>query len=312
MKVCMTTDPFPIQRDLTPDAPGVVVVQMVQEGRPVVVLNEDLIRRLEATFKTIPSDARGLILASASPRAFVAGADLKAIQDLSDDDLRRYLEYGSRVFGMLTEMPMPTVAAIHGAALGGGLELAMHCDGIVACPPSPTEEGQPGRPYMLGLPEAGLGICPGWGGTNLLPGWMNSGDAIRRTATGRPMTVEDASKAGLFDAVAPDLRSLLTTAAGWVSSQATPARDGAPSRCISRSPAQAKILAALDAVREELVPASGAGTPAAGAVVEAIDAGLSQGWQAGLSSERESLIRLRHTPEAKAAIEAFFAKSAQK
>lgn len=308
----MTTDPFPIQRDLTPDAPGVVVVQMVQDGRPVVVLDEDLIRRLEATFASVPGDARGLILASAAPRAFVAGADLKSIQAMSDEELRRYLEYGSRVFAMLTELPMPTVAAIHGAALGGGLELAMHCDGIVACPPAPTEEGQPGRPYMLGLPEAGLGICPGWGGTNLLPARMNPGDAIRRTATGKPMTVEDASKAGMFDAVAPDLKSLLTTAAGWAVSQASPERDGEPSRCVSRKHGQAKILAALDAVREELVPASGKGAPAAAAVVEAIDAGLSQGWQAGLSSERESLIRLRHTPEAKAAIEAFFAKSARK
>jgi len=305
----MTTDPFPIQRDLTPGVPGVVVACMEQGEKPVVVLDEQLIRRLEATFRAVPRDARGFVLASSAPRAFVAGADLKSILAMSDDELTRYLEFGSRVFGMLAELPMPTAAAIHGATLGGGLELAMHCDGLIACPPAPAPDGTPGRAYPVGLPEAGLGICPGWGGTNLLPARMDAAEAIRRTASGRAMTFDEAQAAGLFDAVAKDGSSLLATAAAWVASCPMPTRDSVPSRCVSRESFRAKALAGLEAVRDELVPMNGTGTKAASAVVEAVDRGIASGWADGLASERASLVRLRHTPEAQGAIEAFFAKS---
>src|SRR4030095_4414837 len=85
--------------------------------------------------------------------------------------------------------------AINGAALGGGLELAMHCDGLVAAPP-PSRDGAPGKPYPVGLPEAGLGLCPGWGGTNLLPARMDAADAIRRAASGQTMTDDEGAGGG--------------------------------------------------------------------------------------------------------------------
>lgn len=311
----MTTAPFPIERDESREFAGVCVVRLEQEGRPVVVLDHALIQRLEATLREVPSDARGFVLASAAPRAFVAGADLKTIRAWDDAQLDAYLAYGQRVFGMISALPCPSVAAIHGATLGGGLELAMHCDGLVACPP-PAKDGAPGRPYPVGLPEAGLGLCPGWGGTNMMPARartaMHTEDAVRRVCIGTPYTFDEAREAGLFDAVADGPSDLLSAAKRWVCEQrvSSRARDGAPARWIGRSDDASRVLMALGAVREqfgalaELSPAS--------AVLEAIDAGLTKGWQAALDVERARLVALRHTPEAIKAIDAFFEKSAAK
>lgn len=299
----MTTEPFPIERDTTGPTAGVVTVRVEQAGKPVVVLDHDLIRRIEATLKAVPADAAGLVFASASERVFIAGADLKSISEWDDDQLHRYLEYGARVFGMLANFRFPTVAAINGAALGGGLEIAMHCDGLVAAP-SPS-----GKPYPVGLPEAGLAICPGWGGTNLLPARIDPAEAIRRTASGTPMTYDEAVSAGLFDRVVSSAAELIPAAKQWIVDQRTMRtarleRDGAPLRWIGRPDRAAAATRAIDEVRADL-PQTGAGA----AVAEAVDAGLARGWQAALQTERDHLVRLRHTPPARAALEAFFNKS---
>lgn len=296
------TTPFPV----VIDADKFATLALEQSGKPVVVLDHELIQRLEATLASLPRDIRGLVLSSNS-RVFVAGADLKAISELSDDQLHRYLEYGSRVFGMIPRLLCPSVAAINGAALGGGLELAMHCDGLVAAPPPPGKDGNPGKPYPVGLPEAGLSICPGWGGTNLLPARMNPAEAIKRTATGQPMTFDQAKAAGLFDAVAPTPEAILDTAKAWLKAQpqrTTAQRDGAPWRWIGRA-GKASILKGLETARQEIPPVE-----PAQAVLEAVDIGLSTGWAAALACERRHLVRLRNQPAGKAAIQAFFAKSA--
>ena len=298
----MAATPFPIERDDSGPFAGIAVFRLEQAGRPVVVLDEDLIRRLDATLDAIPANTRGLVLASASERVFVAGADLKSIAELDDQALDRYLAYGQMVFGRLSQLPFPTAAAINGAALGGGLEVAMHCDGLVAAPSAS------GKPYAVGLPEAGLSICPGWGGTNLLPARIAPGEAITRTAVGKPLTFDEAREAGMFDAVAGSAETLLETAKGWVADRARDGgypRDNAPSHWIGRKPAE--VLAALDEVRSEL-----SDTGSARAVAEAVDTGLTQGWQAGLDCERRHLVHLRRTPEGAAAIQAFFERSAAK
>lgn len=292
----MSTDLHPIQRDDSGEYVGVVTVSLVAPGRPVVVLDLELIQRLERTLNEVPGDARGLVLASSSERVFVAGADLKSIMAMDDAELAKYLAYGSRVFSMLASFPFPTAAAINGAALGGGLEIAMHCDGLIAAPSA--------RAYPVGLPEAGLCICPGWGGSNMLPARMDPETGIIATATGKPMMFEGAKEAGLFDVVVEDADALLDAAKAWVIGRTTPARDGAPSRWIGRTDVAGEALAALDAVRGEC-ESTGAGR----AVCEAIDAGLARGWDAALEVEQRELVRLRHTPEATAAINAFFEKS---
>lgn len=303
------TNPTPFAVAVGASGPfaNIAVLTLEQPGKPVVVLDHDLIRRLDVTLDGLPRSLVGLVLASGAPRAFVAGADLKAIQELDDDQLHKYLRYASGVFGKLSQLRFPTAAAIHGAALGGGLELAMHCDALIGAPP-PSRDGQPGKPYPVGLPEAGLSICPGWGGTCLLPARIDAADAIRRTATGKPMTFDEAAIAGMFDAVAADAASLLDTARGWIVRRAAEGRierDGAPSRHAGRTKWADKAVLALDLVRPEISE-----NEPGRAVALAVDAGLTRGWEACLEAEQRELVRLRHTPAAKGAISAFFAKTA--
>lgn len=309
----MTNDITPLTWTIDEAGPtaGVVVARLEQAGSPVVVLDHPLIRRLEMTLNALPGAMTGFVLASASTRVFVAGADLKTIQANpedpdSDRKLDAYLSHGQRVFGMIADLPCPTVAAINGAALGGGLELAMHCDGLAAAPSAS------GKPYPVGLPEAGLGICPGWGGTNLWPARIDPLEAIRRTALGKPMVFDEAVKAGMFDAVAASEAELIPAAKAWVvAARATmgrpgeiPPRDGAPSRWIGRPGVKATVLSAMAKLAEEKLDGE-----AARAVLDGVRAGLDEGWAAALELERTELTRLRNTPAGRAAIQAFFDKA---
>ncbi len=297
LTACSMSTPFALDPVAAGPDSSIVVLRLAQHGpdglRPVVVLDAELIDRLDATLDVVPKGTTGLILASDAPRAFVAGADLKSILKMNDGDLDAYLSRGQDVFGRLSQLPFPTAAAIHGATLGGGLELAMHCDLLVGCPAA--------KPYPIGLPEAGLGLCPGWGGTNMLPARIDPASAMQQTAIGKPMKIDDARDAGLFDAWTDEPTELLQTAASRLEAMPCPARDGAPSRWIGRDDIQQAAHAAVDALDASTAPAS--------AVAASVRAGLQHGWHEALAEERRRLVALRHTDDAKAAIEAFFAKS---
>ncbi len=291
-------EPFPLEARGPATEPQVIILTLEQGDRPVVVLDEALIGRLEHTLNNLPSEMGGLVLASAAPRSFVAGADLKTIVDKGDAELRAYLKFGAKVFGLISALPCPTAAAIGGAALGGGLELAMHCDGLIGAPSAS------GKPFPVGLPEAGLCICPGWGGTNLLPARMDPVKAIRMTCAGQAMGYEMAVGEGLFDATAETADGLIEAAVAWVRAQPAPQRDGAPLRHIGRTDTAPAVSVAMGTMTDET-----ASSLHAAAVMDAVTKGLEHGWDAACESEREHLIRLRHTPDAKKAIESFFARA---
>jgi 3-hydroxyacyl-CoA dehydrogenase/enoyl-CoA hydratase/3-hydroxybutyryl-CoA epimerase/enoyl-CoA isomerase len=300
---------------------GIYVLTLEQPGKSVVVLDKDLITRLGELLTSIPAKgahARGLILRSASERVFVAGADLKAIHALTDTQLDEYLQFGSRTFAMLSQLVCPTVAAINGAALGGGLELAMHCDALVGA------ASVSGKPYPIGLPEAGLKICPGWGGTALLPARIDPERALLATMSGTPFTQTDAltisgGECGLFDSYTQTPGDLLTLAAEWIAANPkAPVRDGLPAHWAGRTANRApnarastlqRSLAAADvAIGSVETSLSGSALSPGGAVLAALNAALTKGWLACLETERRELIRLRNAPAGKAAIEAFLAR----
>ncbi len=290
----MDQSPLQLERDSTGILPGCVTLWLEQPGSPMVILDSELIAQIDAALDRVPSDATGFILASKSPRVFIAGADLKGIRDLDDPTLDRYLANGQRVFGRIGQLPCPSAAAINGAALGGGLEIAMHCDGLIG---SATA-----KPFPIGLPETGLSICPGWGGTNLLPARIEPTRGIEATASGRPLKSDEATSLGLFDAIASSTDDLIATATKWLASQTVPERDGAPSRWIGRTITGGEtdtLLAGCDRPSNE----------ASDAIALAVRAGLTDGWQAALDVERRELVRLRSTAPAREAIAAFFERS---
>jgi enoyl-CoA hydratase/carnithine racemase len=139
----------------------------------------------------------------------------------------------------------------------------------------------------------------------MLPARMDPADAIRRTASGQTLTVQEAIKADLFDRVAPSADQLIPTALAWLADQRQGARDrdGAPKRWIGRPAFAAKTMAALESLPDELTKSD-----QGAAVRRAVEAGLSNGWDAAIATERRELVRLRHTPAAKQALAAFFAK----
>lgn len=299
----MAAAPLP----LTTSSAGIITITIEPNQGPMVILDRPLIERLEVTFAALPRAGAGLILASGSPRVFIAGADLKSIAAMSVPELEEYLAFGQRVFGMLCQLPYSTIAAINGAALGGGLELAMHCDGLALWLPG-AAPGDTSKPFPIGLPEAGLGICPGWGGTNLLPARMDPYEAIERTATGKTMIVDESYTKGIFN-VLSERETLLAEAQAWLLANPNlhlQRTDGTPLRRLGRPG-----LTALDLSRFSALEAA----EPAKSCLAAVRAGLtarSDGWAESLKVERTCLNRLRTEPAGAGAIKAFLERSAPK
>lgn len=155
------------------------------------------------------SDLKGLVVASAKPDVFIAGADLKFFAAVPTPDhpaVGNLVKLGLSTLGALESLPFPTVAAINGAALGGGLEVALACDARV-CGPNPN--------IQLGLPEVKLGLIPGWGGSQRLPRVTELATAARMVLSGESLSAAEAVPAKLVDAVFAD-GDLIDRAAEYV------------------------------------------------------------------------------------------------
>ena len=274
---------------------GVVTLWLDGDGRPVVVLDRNLIQRLNATLDAINQEENitGLFLKSDCSRVFVAGADLAEIDALDDPALHAYLAFGTTVFGRLAELPFPSIALVSGAALGGGLEIAMHCDAIIA-----SKVGGNEKPYPIGLPEAGLGICPGWGGSQMLPARIDPTVAIEATATGN-LFKTSAIPEGLVDVLVETPEELETAATKWLSENQTVNRT--IPRCIFNT--EKNYKEAVETAKANLDTSE-----SVQGVILAVETGIHQGWSDAIATEQCELVRLRNTPAAREKLEAFLSK----
>lgn len=135
---------------------------------------------------------RAVVLSSSSDRAFCVGADLKERNKFTDDELLAQRPVMQALFAGIRDLPMPTIAAVHGFAMGGGFELALSCDLIVA-----------DETAVFALPEVSVGLVPGGGGTQLLGrrvGWSRACDLI---FTARRIDADEAHVLGVADWLAP-------------------------------------------------------------------------------------------------------------
>ena len=176
------------------DTTGDVARITIDRPRKLNALNRRTLEALDtAVDEAEAAEARCLVVTGAGEEAFVAGADISAMEDLSTPEAQAYAELGHRVARKLETFPAPTVAAINGYAFGGGMELALACDLRVAA-----------QGAVLGQTEMDLGIIPGWGGTQRLPRLVSDEVARRLIFFGERIDATDAREYGLVGEVVAD------------------------------------------------------------------------------------------------------------
>lgn len=143
--------------------------------------------------------SQGLVFISAKPSIFIAGADLKSLEKTRGEELEKLINRGQQVFEKITTLGIPSIAAIHGVCLGGGLELALACDRRIASTDRATK---------IGFPETMLGILPAWGGSTRLPKLIGLPTALKLILSGKQLAARHALKLGLVDEVVPKERLL--------------------------------------------------------------------------------------------------------
>lgn len=171
-------------------------VAVVEISRPEALnaLSTQLATELTSTMATVANDTdiRTVVLAGAGDRAFCVGADLKERNALDDEGFRSQRVVFRAAFDAVRALPQPAVAAVHGFALGGGLELALCCDLVVADDTA-----------VVGLPEVTLGLVPGGGGTQHALRRLGPGRAADVVLTGRRIPAVEAAALGLVDRLVP-------------------------------------------------------------------------------------------------------------
>lgn len=172
--------------ELTGDA----AVRVLTIARPAKLnaLNRAALEELHDALAMLATDdaLRVLILTGSGTKAFVAGADITEFLELTPAEAMRYAQFGQDVFRALDTLPVPTIAAINGFALGGGCELALACTFRLMADSA-----------RVGLPETSLGLIPGFGGTQRLARAIGRQRALELILTGRQMGAEEAVAAGL-------------------------------------------------------------------------------------------------------------------
>lgn len=195
------------------DGPGATITLSTAEG--INVLSTEVLRRLDAALAEVekqPSVRWAVV--QATGKVFAAGADIKEMSNFGASEARSYGQFGQKVLNRLAALPCITVAALHGAALGGGMELALACDFRIAV-----------KSAKLGLPEVTLGLIPGWSGISRLLKLIGPSRAKRLFLSGTPVSAEEACALGAVDEVVNSAEDLTARVAAFCKSfqKASPA-----------------------------------------------------------------------------------------
>ena len=172
---------------------GVAVISL--DRPPVNAMNREFVDQLGATLDRCAEDAtvHAIVVGSELPTVFSGGADIREIDTLDEAGGEEFIRRGQALMNLLEALPKPTIAAVRGAAVGGGCELAMACDLRVA-----------GTSSRFGQPEVNLGILPGWGGSQRLPRLLGKTRAMEILMVGEEITAETALTIGLVNWLVPD------------------------------------------------------------------------------------------------------------
>ncbi|MDA0024847.1 enoyl-CoA hydratase-related protein [Brachyspira hyodysenteriae] len=172
---------------------GMIGIITISREKALNALNSQVLDEIEKTFDSVDvNNIRCLILTGAGDKSFVAGADISQMSTSSKAEGEAFGKKGNDVFRKIETFPIPVIAAINGFALGGGCEIAMSCD-IRICSDN----------AVFGQPEVGLGITPGFGGTQRLPRIVGMGMAKQMIYAGKNIKADEALRIGLVNAVYP-------------------------------------------------------------------------------------------------------------
>ncbi len=223
-------------------------MELDMPGKSANVFTAEMLGDLERAIDRLEAlaDFAGLIVTSAKPDIFVAGADLVAIQQTLDwrpPEIEQFCRRGQELFGRLGGLPGPVVAAIHGVCVGGGLEFALACD---------YRLGTAERKTVLGLPEVKLGLIPGWGGTVRLPRLAGLATAAEWACHGELHSAENGLQAGVLDQLV-SRETLQQTAQAWLSQRCDQyrARRAQLAGAVTTMPADLSAFAAGESERIE-------------------------------------------------------------
>jgi|GEM_PF-110 len=268
---------------LTFDRPGSAA--NIFDRRTLTELGEEL------DFIVGDPQIQGVVITSAKRSIFIAGADLNMMsENASPQDVRELIDLGQTMMNRLAALPIPTVAAIHGACVGGGYELCLACDYRVASTDRATK---------IGLPETMLGLLPAWGGSTRLPRLIGVPKALDIILAGKTLAAKQALKRGMVDELAP-VEYLLDVAARMVSR-------GKPRRAAHRlvnNRLAASVIAAR--VRSQVLKKTRGHYPAVSKALEVVTQGISKTIPESLALEREGIIELVQTEACHNLIRVFF------
>ncbi len=289
---------------------GVAVIFFNQEESRVNTLSTAALSEFAGVLETIERDAsvRSAVIISGKADSFVVGADIKEFASFETEaQVETLIHEGHALLGRLENLSKPVVAAVHGAAVGGGLELILACHYRVAT-------GHPKTKFAL--PEVNLGLLPGLGGTQRLPRLVGLQQGLEMILTGKSIYAKPALKMGLVDAlIHPQglLEAGKQAARGLVDGSVArrePKRDlrsRVTNTVLERTPLSRVVYKqAAESVQKK----TRGNYPAPAKIIETVRTGQEQGTRAGLAAEARNFAELVLTPESKALIHLFFAKNA--
>ena len=278
--------------------------------RSANVLTEAVMLRLgealdEARGAAREGRARAVVIRSGKGGSFIAGADIDAIADVEDPDVaREQVRTGQSIYDDLASLPVPTVAAVHGFCVGGGVEMSLACDHRVLSDSKKTS---------MSLPEVQLGILPAWGGTTRLPRLISLQAALDMLLTGKKVDARKAKRTGLASEVVPAELFQEAVRDFTLEVLENPER-GAPrkpkllTRIVEATPPGRKIV--LRTARKQVMKKTGGHYPAPLRILDVLDGNLSKSVEESLAAEADAAAELLVSPVCKNLVHVFHMREA--
>ncbi|MEX2581913.1 MAG: 3-hydroxyacyl-CoA dehydrogenase NAD-binding domain-containing protein [Gemmatimonadota bacterium] len=289
---------------------GIALVRIDQPGKPVNVLSQQVVEEMKEVIGRLErgtEGARAAVISSGKPGVWIAGADIEQLKEVdSASDGQALAQAGHQLLARLENLGIPVVAAIEGAALGGGLEIALACSYRIASDSPKTK---------LGLPEVQLGLIPGAGGTQRLPRLVGLRSSLDLMLTGKQLDGRRARRVGLVDEVVPSAilvdraRAAANEIAAGKLQPRTGRRRGSP-QWVENLPGLRGFI--LRKAREGVMKQTRGLYPAPLRLLEVVARSIDRPLEEGLAMEAKAFGELAVTPESKSLSHVFLASTAAK